>query len=122
MSTNKVTRNLNEVFCENLEFFLKVTSTTQAELARKLNVSRTQVGRILDPKSSPTLDTIEKVAVALSIPPHFLIFIDFEDNDIRRYISWEIDDVDTITDILEALKKFRESKETLQIVRNRKSK
>lgn len=70
MSTYK---DINDEFRFNVKFFMDFRDLTQADLARKLDVSRTQVGRILNGTSSPTLDTVANLANALEVPPHFLV-------------------------------------------------
>ena len=115
MSTNKKHPSLNETFCENLEFFLQLKGWNKAELGRRLSVSRTQIGRITDPTISPTLETVEKVAVALEVPPHFLIFMDLKDDALalQKYLNPEVDG-DTFDSMLTALSTFRKSKDLIK--------
>ena len=40
---------------------------TQSQLARKLRVSQPQIAKLEDPNGNPTLDTVEKVALALGL-------------------------------------------------------
>ena len=63
--------NLNEVFVTNLKELLGDRSAYW--LAKKAKMTEATLSRLLSGKSSPSLETVEKVAEGLGVPPHELL-------------------------------------------------
>ena len=121
MSTKKIYRDINSTFCENLRIFLELNDLNQADLARMLKVSRTQVGKILDPTTSKTLDTVSKIAIALELPPHFFLYLHFDERDFDQYVNLEGEtDIDSLNGILDTLKEVRDSKDLINLMKQKK--
>lgn len=106
MSTKKILGNL---FRQNLSFFMNLRGLSQADLARMLKVSPTQAGRLANGPASPTLDTIEKVAIALRVPPFFLILHEIDSPETEQFVIDDYD-ADTLGLARDALFKTREAK------------
>lgn len=65
----------NLAFITNLKFFRKKANLSQAELARRSNLSPGTVGDYETGRRKPSLDTVQKISEALNIPYHYLFFI-----------------------------------------------
>lgn len=64
--------SLKETVIINIKLNLENKNMTMYELAKRLKVSRQAVHQLLDKNANPTLDTIEKIAKVIGIPPHDL--------------------------------------------------
>lgn len=69
---------LIKVFQVNLKFFMGLKDFTQADLASRLKVSKTQINKLFGEGANPTVETILSLSIALDIPPHFLFRVDLE--------------------------------------------
>ncbi len=88
---------LTKIFKENLRKALDFKGLSQVELASRLDVSKAQITKYLDPDKSPHLNTVEAIAEALEIPPNILLHMTSEEssgfgnlspqeiNDLSRY-------------------------------------
>jgi len=70
---------LKEVFIQNLREYRKERGISQAILAEKCKTSTSYIGQIEIGNRFPSLELIEKMAVALQIKP-YLFFCDTDEN------------------------------------------
>jgi transcriptional regulator with XRE-family HTH domain len=70
---------LKEVFIQNLREYRKERRISQAILAEKCETSTSYIGQIEIGNRFPSLELIEKMAVALKIKP-YLFFCDADEN------------------------------------------
>ena len=56
---------------------------SQKDLAAKVGVDSSHVSLIESEKRSPSLDTIEKIAQSLNVPPHLLMLLASEQKDVK---------------------------------------
>jgi len=73
---------LTSVFSRNLRLLRHSAGLTQEQLARRAGCDRNYVGKLEREESSPTLVTLEAIALALQIEAEFLL-----KRDISREIS-----------------------------------
>jgi len=64
---------LAETFGERVKNRRTVLGLTQADLAEKIGIHRPDLSDIENGKHSPTLETVEKIAKALGVPPSCLV-------------------------------------------------
>lgn len=68
--------DITMIFAANVEAIMKLRGTDAAKLGRDAGMNRTGIYDILSGKSrNPRLDTVEKIAGALDVPPSAL-FVD----------------------------------------------
>ncbi len=91
---------LHEVFKSNLRILLEIKSLSQTDLANKMGVTRGNVSKLLNSDTSPNLNTVEQIASALDVPPHFLF----------KTLPLADADLDLLENIEEALDKMIEAK------------
>ncbi len=62
---------LRNIFASRLRTLMGATTSldTQARLSKKAKVSQSTIARVLSGDTSPTLDTVERVAVAFGVAP-----------------------------------------------------
>jgi transcriptional regulator with XRE-family HTH domain len=74
---------------ERIKEIRKVRGLTQAKLAEMVDIEQKHVSRIESAKNYPTMDRLEKLAVALNVP--LMSFFDFKhlENDEVRALSIE---------------------------------
>jgi len=65
--------SLKRRFTSNVLAYLKAEGIDRAELARRSGVSESMLSRLINEERAPTLDTVEKIARGLKIPPAFLL-------------------------------------------------
>jgi len=70
---------LREVFIQNLREYRKERGISQAILAEKCETSTSYIGQIEIGNRFPSLEMIEKMAVALHVKP-YLFFCDADEN------------------------------------------
>jgi transcriptional regulator with XRE-family HTH domain len=64
---------LRAIVARNLRILRKQKGLSQEELAFQAGINRNYVGQIEREEKSPTIDIIEKLAVALEVKPQILI-------------------------------------------------
>ena len=64
---------LREIFARNMERIRQNKGISQEKLALKAGLDRTYIGRIENKDVNPSLDTVEKVAEVLEVPPIALL-------------------------------------------------
>ena len=64
---------LATIFASHLVSLRKNQNLTQADLATKLECSRSMIAYIESSATNPTLETVQKVAVFFGVPPESLI-------------------------------------------------
>lgn len=57
----------NEIFANNLQYFLKLNNVKPVDLARKLKVSESTVSRWLSAKTSPYMDKVDEMAAIFKV-------------------------------------------------------
>ena len=67
-------RALREIFIQNLKYYRKQKGLTQEKLSEILNKGFNYINTIECGKSVPPIDMIEKIAIALEIPPARLLY------------------------------------------------
>ena len=67
--------HLQRILVQNLKKHRRKCGLTQAQLAEKVGVSTHHIGMIELSRNYPTLELVERIAVALKVKPHEL-FID----------------------------------------------
>lgn len=65
--------NLRETLILNLKREMATRNVSQSELARRIGVAPARINELLRGLHSPTIDTIEKIATALDLPPAALL-------------------------------------------------
>lgn len=70
---------LRAVFIENIKRYRRVNKLSQMALAEKCGTSTSYIGEIEIGKKFPSVEMIQKIAVALDIPPYKLFM---EESDI----------------------------------------
>jgi transcriptional regulator with XRE-family HTH domain len=70
---------LRKVFVQNLREYRKEMGISQAMLAEKCETSTSYIGQIEIGNRFPSLEMIEKIAIALQVKP-YLFFCDADDN------------------------------------------
>ncbi|MCH6205445.1 MULTISPECIES: helix-turn-helix domain-containing protein [Brucella] len=64
---------LTAIFARNLRLCRQEANLTQERLAEFAGLDRNFIGKLEREENSPTLETVEALAVALQIPPERLI-------------------------------------------------
>lgn len=64
---------LHRVFCDNVKRRRKELGLTQGEVAERLGVSQPAYAAIETGRNDPSLDVVERVAVALAVHPATLM-------------------------------------------------
>jgi transcriptional regulator with XRE-family HTH domain len=64
---------LRAIVARNLRILRKQKGLSQEELAFQAGINRNYVGQIEREEKSPTIDIIEKLAVALEVKPQILV-------------------------------------------------
>ena len=67
-------RLAKELFIENLRAIRHSKHYTQIQLSEKADLSPSIIGDIESGRRNPTLQTIEKIALALDVPVHQLFY------------------------------------------------
>ena len=67
--------DLQHIFVENLKHYRSKRGVSQAKLAELCDLSSGMIGKIEAHLTSPSLQTIERISIALEIDP-FLLMID----------------------------------------------
>jgi transcriptional regulator with XRE-family HTH domain len=65
--------SLSDIFRVNLKRVLKTSGTTQGELARRIGWTRQYANQLVNAKNDVNLQTIQKIAGALSVPAWSLL-------------------------------------------------
>lgn len=74
------------IFAANIEAIMKLRGTDPAKLGRDAGMNRTGIYDILSGKSrNPRLDTVEKIASALEVPPSAL-FVERPIDDLQAQL------------------------------------
>jgi len=77
-------KHTRELLGERIREIRKTCGLTQEELAEKVDIEQKHVSRIELGKSCPTIDRLEKMAVAMNVPlSSFFDFMHLENNDER---------------------------------------
>lgn len=64
---------LLELFRKNLDFYINIKASSQADLAREIGMDPGNLNRYIKGKTGPQLEKLEPMAVALGIQPYELI-------------------------------------------------
>lgn len=78
---------LLKVFGNRVRYFRKLKGLTQEELAKKADIHYTYVGGIERGERNISLETIEKISIALNVPPSVIFHNEdslFSPNDLNR--------------------------------------
>ena len=67
-------RNTQEILIENLKAMRKSHQWTQMQLSEKSGVSDAMIGCIETGKKYPSLETLDRLATAFSLPTYMLIY------------------------------------------------
>ena len=78
---------LRKVFIQNLREYRKERGISQAILAEKCKTSTSYIGQIEIGNRFPSLELIEKIAVALQIKPHLLFLCDTDENTEEKILK-----------------------------------
>lgn len=108
---------LIKVFQTNLKFLMGLKDFSQADLAAKLKVSKTQINKLFGDGANPTVETILSISIALDIPPHFLLRMDLDDwwDTLDKKVQDSLDG-DFINDIEESLVSYHNAKALWKIL------
>lgn len=64
---------LREIFATNIKLVRSKLGLSQEELAAKCNLHRTYISSVERSKRNVSIDNIEKIALALNVPPSQLL-------------------------------------------------
>lgn len=67
---------------KGIKILLVKRKLTQRELAEKTNFSETSISLLIQNKTQPRKDTLEKIAFALEVKPEMLMLLSVEKNDV----------------------------------------
>jgi len=96
--------HLQRILVQNLKKHRRKCGLTQAQLAEKVGVSTHHIGMIELSRNYPTLELVERLAVALKVKPHELFIDSISPNEELEQLRVEIkEDVKQLLD--EYLKK-----------------
>jgi transcriptional regulator with XRE-family HTH domain len=73
--------DLKYVFIQNLKKYRKIRGFSQMKLAELCNSSTSYIGQIEIGNKFPSIDKIEKMALALNVKPHRLFFDELDPGD-----------------------------------------
>lgn len=60
-------KNINDIFKENLNYYMQVKGKTQKELAKYLNISTAMANYYIAGKNTPRMDKVDKICRFLGI-------------------------------------------------------
>lgn len=68
--------NIRITFKKNLAIYIKKSGITQAELASKIGVGRSNITNWLNGNSIPDLDVINRICAVLNVPISIMLGVD----------------------------------------------
>jgi len=111
MSKPKVSKEAAEDFATRLRDLRRQQNLTQAELARRAEVSHVHIGRLEKGASQPTADFIKKLADALGVLPGYLI-----DGTQQAAVAANIEDLELAQQFQQLAKLPKEDKAIIKSV------